>query len=122
MVPLDLVKLTGLMRQTSGHPEVMIGLVDGPVVTHHPDLVGEYLREIPGQNGGTCAQTNSTVCLHRTFVAGILSAKRSSPAPAVCPTTAPSLSVPSFLPKYLQVLNTCPVPRLKNLRQRLWTV
>ena len=85
MVPLDLVKLTALMERTSGSPEVKIGLIDGPVVTQHPDLAGEHLREIPGNNGATCTQANSTACLHGTFVAGILSAKRNSPAPAICP-------------------------------------
>jgi subtilisin family serine protease len=83
--PLDLVKLTALMDRTSGSPEVRIGLIDGPVVTQHPDLAGEHLREILGNNGATCSQANSTACLHGTFVAGILSAKRNSPAPAICP-------------------------------------
>jgi subtilisin family serine protease len=85
MVPLELAKLTALMERTSGSPEMKIGLIDGPVVTQHPDLVSEHLREIPGNNGATCAQANSTACLHGTFVAGILTAKRNSPAPAICP-------------------------------------
>lgn len=85
MVPLELVKLTALMDRTRGRPEVKIGLIDGPVVTRHPDLAGEHLREIPGYNGATCTQANSPACLHGTFVAGILSAKRNSPAPAICP-------------------------------------
>ena len=85
MDALDLVKLTTLMARTSGSPDVTIGLIDGPVMTQHPDLADEHLREIPGKNGGTCTQANSTACLHGTFVAGILSAKRNSPAPAICP-------------------------------------
>lgn len=85
MNPLDLVKLTALMVRTSGSPEVKIGLIDGPVVTQHPDLAGENLREISGNDRATCTQPNSTACLHGTFVAGILSAKRDSPAPAICP-------------------------------------
>jgi subtilisin family serine protease len=82
---LDLIKIIPLMDRTSGSPDVKIGLIDGPVVTQHPDLVGEHLHEIPGNNGATCAQANSMACLHGTFVAGILTAKRSSPAPAICP-------------------------------------
>ena len=85
MFPLELVKLTSLMELTSGSPEVKIGLIDGPVATQHPDLAGEHLRSIPGKNHATCAQTNSTACLHGTFVAGILAAKRNSIAPAICP-------------------------------------
>jgi subtilisin family serine protease len=85
MVPLELAKLTALMERTSGSPDVQIGLIDGPVATEHPDLAGGHLREIPGHNGATCTQANSAACLHGTFVAGILAAKRTSPAPAICP-------------------------------------
>ena len=38
---LDLVNLNPLMELTSGRPEIVIGLVDGPVVIIHPDLPGE---------------------------------------------------------------------------------
>ncbi|WP_442499356.1 S8 family peptidase [Methylobacter sp. sgz302048] len=85
MDPLDLIKLTPLMKRTSGSPEVKIGLIDGPIFTQHADLATDYLHEIPGKNGATCTQANSIACLHGTFVAGILSAKRNSPAPAICP-------------------------------------
>jgi subtilisin family serine protease len=85
MLPLELVTLNALMERATGIPEVKIGLIDGPVVTQHPDLVGERLREIARKNGAACTQANSTACLHGTFVAGILSAKRNSPAPAICP-------------------------------------
>jgi subtilisin family serine protease len=113
MNPLDLVKLTALMERTRGSREVKIGLIDGPVVIQHPDLAGEHLREIPGNNGATCTQANSTACLHGTFVAGILSAKRNSPAPAICPnctllvrpifaeTTSGREQMPSATPKEL---------------------
>jgi subtilisin family serine protease len=85
MDSLRLVRLTPLMDRTGGRPEVEVGLIDGPVVTQHPHLAAEHLREIPGGNGTACTQANSTACLHGTFVAGILSANRSSPAPAICP-------------------------------------
>lgn len=85
MGPLELVRLTALMERTGGSPNVRVGLIDGPVATQHPDLKGERLREITGNNGGTCARANSAACLHGTFVAGILSAKRNSPAPSICP-------------------------------------
>ncbi len=85
MVPLDLVKLTPLMARTTGRPEIMVGLLDGPVVMNHPDLAGEHIHEIPGNMRSACTQANSTACLHGTFVAGILCAKRNSSAPAICP-------------------------------------
>src|SRR5262245_17862359 len=85
MDPLDLVNLTALMERNSGDPELKIGLIDGPLVTQHPDLASEHVREIPANNGGACTQINSAACLHGTFVAGILSARRGSVAPAICP-------------------------------------
>ena len=85
MNALELVKLLPLMERTSGRPNVKIGLIDGPVVAQHPDLATEHLREIPGDKGGTCVRPDSAACLHGTYVAGILAAKRNSPAPAICP-------------------------------------
>jgi subtilisin family serine protease len=85
MTPLDLVGLTPLINRTSGRPDVTIGLIDGPVAMNHPELAGQHIREIPGNGGGTCTQADSMACLHGTFVAGILSAKRGSSAPAICP-------------------------------------
>ena len=85
MDPIALVKLSALMARTSGSAAVKIGLIDGPVATGHPDLVREHLSEIPGRQAAACARTDSTACLHGTFVAGILAARRSAPAPAICP-------------------------------------
>jgi subtilisin family serine protease len=110
---LDLVKLMPLMELTTGRPEIVIGLVDGPVVIGHPDLAGESVREIPGRIGGTCAQASSLACMHGTFVAGILCAKRNSAAPAICPgctllvrpifseTPVANESIPSATPEEL---------------------
>lgn len=83
MDSLELVKLKVLMEVTIGKPEISVGLIDGPVLMNHPDLAGN-IREVPGSSGA-CSQANSTVCMHGTFVAGILSAKRNSSAPAICP-------------------------------------
>jgi subtilisin family serine protease len=92
---------------------VTIGLIDGPVVMDHPELANQHIREIPGNGSGACTQANSTACLHGTFVAGILSAKRGSAAPAICPnctllvrpifaeTTAANGEMPSATPEKL---------------------
>ena len=85
MDPLNLVKLTRLMELTGGSPEVVIGLIDGPVAIDHPDLAKDSVRELPGGLPGTCTIANSVACTHGTFVAGILCAKRDSRAPAICP-------------------------------------
>ena len=83
--PLDLVNLTPLVQLTSGHAETVVGLIDGPVVTDHPNLSGAKVREIQGRQGGTCGSAESVACVHGTFVAGILSADRGSAAPSICP-------------------------------------
>src|SRR5262249_2501007 len=82
---LDLVNLSALMERTRGKPEVKVGLVDGPVARNHPDLPDDHIRNIPGSPAGRCALPDSSACEHGTFVAGILCAKRNSPAPAICP-------------------------------------
>jgi subtilisin family serine protease len=82
---LELVRLTALMERSNGSPEVQIGLIDGPVVAQHTGLTTGSLREVPGNGGAECLATNSSACMHGTFVAGILSAKRNSAAPAICP-------------------------------------
>lgn len=86
MISLDMVNLTALMERTAGRPDIVVGLIDGPVATMHPDLTHTSIREIPADNnGGTCKQPNSMACLHGTLVAGTLSAKRGSVAPSICP-------------------------------------
>jgi subtilisin family serine protease len=117
MVPLDLVKLTALMQRTSGSPGLKIGLIDGPVVTQHPDLAGQLLREIPGKNGGACTQADSAACLHGTFVAGILSAKRGSVAPAICPNC--TLLVRPIFAETKTAIDEMPSARPEELAQAI---
>ena len=83
--PLDLVNLTPVMNISSGRAETTIGLIDGPVATDHEDLSSTNIREIPGRLSGTCARANSIACMHGTFIAGILSARRTSAAPSIAP-------------------------------------
>jgi subtilisin family serine protease len=80
-----LVGLTALMELGHGAPDVVVGLLDGPVAMDHPDLANANVHEVPGAIGGGCSQTNNAACLHATFVAGILCARRGSSAPAICP-------------------------------------
>jgi len=110
---LNLVKLAPLMELTSGSAETAIGLIDGPVAINHPDLMAENIHEIPGRLRGACAQADSVACMHGTFVAGILCAKRNSAAPAICPdctllvrpifgeTTSGNVRMPSATPEEL---------------------
>src|SRR4029077_19936692 len=112
---LDLVNLTALMELTSGAPEIVIGLIDGPVLTDHPDLASEKIRTVLEKAEGRCTRPDSVACVHGTFVAGILCAKRDSAAPAICPgctlllrpifpeTTSGNEPLPSATPEELAV-------------------
>jgi len=63
----------------------MVGLIDGPVAIDHPDLARGNIREVQDGAPGACARAESAACLHGTFVAGMLSAKPGTSAPAICP-------------------------------------
>lgn len=82
---LESIKIAALMNRSGGKPEIKIGFIDGPVFAQHPDFMGSNLRELSRSNGARCTKINSAACMHGTFVAGILSAKRNSVAPAICP-------------------------------------
>jgi subtilisin family serine protease len=85
MNPLDLVRLPQLMKLTLGRPEIAVAMVDGPIAIGHTDLARSSIREVAGDTNAACEQASSAACIHGTFVAGILSAKRGSAAPAICP-------------------------------------
>jgi subtilisin family serine protease len=71
------------MKRTSGSVGLKIGLIDGPVNLDHPDLINSHIQTIVGD--GKCTRPASCSCNHGTFVAGILSARRGSSAPAIAP-------------------------------------
>ena len=82
---LELINLPALMERTEGRPEMVIGLIDGPVASSCPGLAGERVQVIPGGGASECVHADSMACQHGTFVAGILLAQRGSVAPAICP-------------------------------------
>jgi subtilisin family serine protease len=95
MGPLDMVALAPLMELTSGHPDVTIALIDGPVASTHPELSAASIRELSGGRPGSCATRDSMACAHGTSVAGVLAASRGSAAPAICSTPdAPCRAAP----------------------------
>jgi subtilisin family serine protease len=95
---LALVRLGELMERTAGRPEVAIGLIDGPLALDHPDLAAPSVRLIGPPAAGTCGGVADAACSHGTFVAGILSSRRGSPAPALCPDCT-LLARPIFTPQ-----------------------
>jgi subtilisin family serine protease len=85
MNAVDLVKLTPLMERTSGRPEIVVALIDGPVAMDRPDRWSSNIQVLGTGLPSTCAKPASGACMHGTLVAGILVARRGSAAPAICP-------------------------------------
>jgi subtilisin family serine protease len=84
---LDLVRLAPLMEITSGRTEVTIGLIDGPIDGEHRELKHENIRVLApgGHKRNLPAEGGGMARMHGTFIAGILSGRRTSTAPAICP-------------------------------------
>jgi len=80
---LALVNLPPLMERTSGRPEIVVGLLDGPVAAGLSALAVENIQQAGGPGG--CSLLDGFPCGHGTFVAGILNARRSSSPIGICP-------------------------------------
>jgi subtilisin family serine protease len=76
--------LAQLMSRTSGAPEVVIGLIDGPVDWQHQGLIRDNLREI-APHTTVCADSGNPACVHGTFLAGVFAGAPGSVAPGLCP-------------------------------------
>jgi len=85
MTPLDLVRLTSVMELTLGSPDMTVGMIDGPVDTGHPDFLAASAHQISAEKSASCQASSSPACAHGTMVAGVLFARRTSAAPAICP-------------------------------------
>ena len=76
MDPLNLIRLQSLMDISSGTPNVIIGLIDGPVDFNHPAFKGSKISAVKESQIAACENASSIACRHGTFIAGILCAKR----------------------------------------------
>jgi subtilisin family serine protease len=83
--PLDLVNLAPLMERTAGRPEITVGLIDGPVAADHSDLTAGNIRHVVKAPREAATVTHTSARAHGTYVAGILSGRRGSAAPSICP-------------------------------------
>src|SRR5262245_24602065 len=81
---LDVVGLRALMEVSAGSADIVVGLIDGPVAADHPDLASQNIQGLSPVTGKTVG-SNGVATTHGTFVAGILTARRGSRAPAICP-------------------------------------
>lgn len=85
MHPLVQTKLISLMNITRGHPDITIGVIDGPVALTHPAFQGSRIRTVKDSQVVECKNANDIACAHGTFITGILCAKRELPVSGICP-------------------------------------
>jgi subtilisin family serine protease len=85
MDPLNQTGLQSLMNVSSGDPNIVIGIIDGPVDLNHPAFNDSNIKTVRDSQIGACKNATSLACSHGTFIAGILCAKRGFSAPAICP-------------------------------------
>lgn len=116
MTDLSLPGLETLVAATSGDAALPIGLIDGPVVSSHPDFQSAQLRTLHSDSQVACQAPASPACQHGTFVAGILSSHRQSEAPGICPG-CPVTVRPIFCEA--PDLSQCPVVTPQDLAQAL---
>jgi subtilisin family serine protease len=81
VTPLGQVGLDRLMAVTSGRPEIVVGLIDGPVASDHPGFDGGRIRLTAG---AVRPAPSPSAASHGTFVAGVLVGRRGT-APGICP-------------------------------------
>ena len=84
--PLNQIKLRSLMSHSSGNPNIVIGIIDGPVDLTHPAFSDSKVRTVNRTLYSLCKNANSIACRHGTFVTGILGSKRGTLAPGICPS------------------------------------
>lgn len=82
---LNTIKIVSLMSSTDGDPNIVIGIIDGPVELDHPAMKETGSRNISPVSVNGCKVAESHACKHGTFIAGMLCAKKDSLAPSICP-------------------------------------
>jgi Subtilase family/PatG Domain len=82
---LAVVNLHPLMEATGGDPSIVIGIIDGPVDLSHPAFASSSVSTVRSNHAALCQNAASSACFHGTAVAGVLTASRGVPAPAIAP-------------------------------------
>jgi subtilisin family serine protease len=85
MDPLSQIRLRPLMSISSGHPDIVIGVIDGPIDFSHFAFRESRIRTVKYSQRIACNNASSIACKHGTFITGILFSKRGLSSPAICP-------------------------------------
>ncbi|MGD9672106.1 MAG: S8 family serine peptidase [Candidatus Nitrosocosmicus sp.] len=83
--PINQTNLRFLMDLTEGDPDIIIGLIDGPVDLLHPAFDESKITAVKKSYLSMCRDSDNVSCIHGTFISGILCAKRELGAPAIAP-------------------------------------
>jgi subtilisin family serine protease len=113
MGALELVNLRSLMDRTAGRSEIVVALIDGPVLMANPRQWSSQVHYMDGDLSAICLRAGSAACSHGTFIASVLAAKRETPAPAICPGC--TLLVRTIFPEELAKDQTEPSASPKEL-------
>lgn len=81
---LHLLKLQSLMKLSSGNPNLIIGIIDGPIDLNHGAFDKSHFLQVRGST--QCDSIDDNACRHGTSISGILAAKRGVQALSVCPS------------------------------------
>jgi subtilisin family serine protease len=92
------------MKTSEGSPDIVIGLIDGPVFVDHPSFMKNNIKTINESQYAYCKNASSIACMHGTFTAGVLSSKRGLQSPAICPKCT-LLIYPVFMEESLNKRN-----------------
>jgi subtilisin family serine protease len=85
MDALTQTNLLSLMDISRGHPDILIGVIDGPIDFSHPAFQGSQIKTVRDSQLVACKNATDRACIHGTFVTGMLCAKRGLSAPGICP-------------------------------------
>ena len=78
------LRLSSLMAKSAG-TGISIGVIDGPVDLNHEVFAGSKIRTTKNSEVTACRNADNIACMHGTFVTGILTGRRETQAPALCP-------------------------------------
>jgi subtilisin family serine protease len=93
------------MAVSTGIPDIVIGLIDGPIDFGHSAFRGSNITAVKDSQYAACRSAESIACIHGTFISGMLCARRDSYAAAICPNCK-LLVYPIFSDEKNEVIKT----------------
>jgi subtilisin family serine protease len=85
MDALGLLKMPSLMAESSGSPEIAVGIIDGPVDLKHEAFAKSNITPARDNDFAACRRADNIACMHGTFVTGILTGGHGRYPPPICP-------------------------------------